>query len=150
MVGNLTLPDYGRVARHSGASPRGLTNSRRMHSEATSDSETEHSGDEGLWLLRRLSVLQFPIKPLQYKEGFLLLTMIGEKAFAIETILETRENSSRATEVLENPRRYSAKEGNAVQHGDLVLVKIFLVFLGPTSARFPMVAKERVTPEFAG
>jgi hypothetical protein len=45
-----------------------------------------------------------PIKLLQYKEGFLLLAVIGEKSFAIEIILKTRENSSRTSKVLENPR----------------------------------------------
>ncbi len=126
-----------------------LTNPMRMHSEATSDSETKQPVDEGLLLLWRLSNLQFPIKLLQYKEGFLLLTVIGDKSFAIEIILNTRENSSRTTKVFENPRCHSAKEGNALQHNDLVLVEIFLILLGPPCRGIAMVAKERVAPEFA-
>src|SRR5580693_1867207 len=104
--------------------------------------------DEVPWLFRRLSTLQFPIKLLQYKVSFLLLTLIGDKSFAIEIILKTRERSPRTTKVLENPRCHSAKEGNALQHGDLVLVKIFLILLGPTSARIGMVAKTCIAAEF--
>src|SRR5258707_5671137 len=90
-----------------------LTNPMRMHSEATSDSETKQPVDEGLLLRWRLSNLQFPIKLLQYKEGFLLLTVIGDKSFAIEVILNTTEYSSRTPKDFENLRLRSANKRNA-------------------------------------
>ena len=121
---------------------------RRMRSDATSDSETKRAVNEGLWLFWWLSNLQFPIKLLKYEEGFFLLTVIGDKSFAIEIILNTRERSPRATKVFEYPRCHSAKEGNAFQHDDLVLVKIFLILLGPPGEGVAMVAKERVATEF--
>ena len=93
-------------------------------------------------LLKRLSALEFLIKLLQYKKGFLLLTMIREKSLAIEIILKMRKRSSRTTKVLENPRRHSAKEGDALQHCDLLCIKIFLILLGPAGERIAMVAKK--------
>src|SRR5580700_5504032 len=101
-------------------------------------------------LQRRLvSALQFPIKLLQYKEGFLLLTMIGDKSFTIEIILKTRENPSRTAKVLENPWGHSAKKGDAFQHVDLVLIKVLLILLGPTSGRSAVIAKKCIASEFA-
>src|SRR5260370_7631286 len=104
----------------------------RMHSEAASDSDTKQPVDEGLLLLWRLSNLQFLIKLLQYKEGFLLLTMIGDKSFAIEIILKTRENSSRAAKVFENPWCHPAEEGNTLQHTKLVLRSASHLFVSST------------------
>jgi len=74
--------------------------------------------------------------------------MIGDKSFAIEIILKTRENSSRAAKVFENPWCHPAEEGNALQHNNLMLVEILLIFLGPTCERIAMVAKECIAPEF--
>ncbi len=52
-------------------------------------------------ILTTLNATQLPIKFLQYKEGSLLLTKIGDKSLAVEIILKTGECSSRTTKVFE-------------------------------------------------
>src|SRR5580704_4811304 len=93
--------------------------------------------------------LQLFIELFQHEECLFLLAMIGYKSLSIEVVLNAGERSSRTAKILENPGRGAAKKGNAFQHGDLVLVERFLIFLGPASLGVAMVAKERVSSKFA-
>src|SRR5258708_36781229 len=100
-------------------------------------------------VLMCLSALHFPVKILQYKESFLFLSMLGYQTFAIEVILNSRQRASRTAKIFQDPRRSSAQKGNAFQHGNLALVKVFLILLAPACERISMIAKARVAPEVA-
>ena len=100
----------------------------------------DHSEAKGTSLLWWQSALQFPIVLLQYEEGFLHLAVIRDEPLTVEIILKTKQRTARTPKILENPRRHSAKKGNALQHGNLVLVQILLVLLGPASGGAAVVA----------
>src|SRR6266404_1662461 len=97
----------------------------------------------------QLSALHFAVKLLKHKESLLFLPMFGYQTFAIEVILNSRKRASRAAKVFQNPRCGSTQKGNAFQHGNLVLIEIFLIFLTPASEGITMVAKSSVAAEFA-
>src|ERR1700730_9029931 len=102
----------------------------RTLSETALDSCANEPVDGWLRLLEWRGALQFPIKHLQYKEGFFLLPVIGKEILAIKIIFHTRDRSARAAEVFKNPRGHSSKKGNALQHDELMLVEVFLILLG--------------------
>src|ERR1700747_531704 len=122
---------------------------KRGLSDATRDRCGAHSEPTGPSLLWWQSALQFPIVLLQYEEGLLPLAAIRDEPLAVEIILKTRQSPARTPKVLENPRRHSPKKGNALQHGNLVLVQILLVLLGPASGGATVVAVKRIAAVFA-
>src|SRR5215467_14653427 len=96
-----------------------------------------------------LSALYFLIELLQYEEGLLFLPMLGYQPFAVEVVFDSRQRAPGTTKVFENPWCKAAQKRNTLQHGNLVLIKILLVFLAPTCERIAMVAKTRIAAKFA-
>src|SRR5438445_8068487 len=101
------------------------------------------------WRCWYLGILQIPIKCLQHEESSLLFSVIAHQPFAIEVILNTGQCSPWTTEVLEDPWRGPAKKRDALQHRDLMPIKILLILLGPTCAGGAVEAEESVPATFA-
>ena len=57
--------------------------------------------------------------------------MVGYEAFAVPTILISRVETERGTEVEQNPRRYTTQVRDIVEHTDIVSIQTCLVFFTP-------------------
>src|SRR5215471_7770929 len=96
-----------------------------------------------------LSALHFLIELLKYEEGLLFLPMLGYQPFAVEVVFDSRQRAPGTTKVFQNPWCKAAQKRNTLQHGNLVLIKILLIFLAPPRERVAMVTKARVAAKFA-
>src|SRR5437762_4850141 len=89
------------------------------------------------------------IKVLQNVEGLFSLTILRDKSLAVVAILNSRQVAMWRTKVFQYPRARSAQKRNLAQCGDLVLVDIFLIFLGPSLRGSAMQALFCIAAEFA-
>src|SRR5215472_11325529 len=103
----------------------------------------------GITFGRRKIVLHFSIELLQDKESLLLFPVFIHQAFSVEVVFDARKRSPRTAKILQDPGRGSFKKRYALEHCDLMLVEVFLIFLRPTCSRVAMVPEEGVSPKLA-
>ncbi len=75
-----------------------------------------------------LSLIPF----LENVKGFLLVTIVGEKALAVVVVLNAVEDTARGTEILENPRGGACQTVYLVEHGTVLTIEILLELFCPT------------------
>src|SRR5580704_9412412 len=100
-----------------------------------------------LWSLR-LSDRLFLVSLLEYIEGHLFVTLIGNKSLSVEFILNAGQHSVRRTKIHQYPGAHSSKLRNAIEHGQLMAVNIRLIFLCPPLVVVSVQAGLRVSPKF--
>src|SRR5580765_7671036 len=80
-----------------------------------------------LWLADRL----LSVCLLQDKKCLLLLSLFRNETFSIEVVLYSRQRTAWRAKVHEDPRRHSPQLRNAIEHDELMLVDVGLIFLRP-------------------
>src|SRR5271167_3199203 len=90
--------------------------------------------------LMDLGFLQIKIVFLKNEECLLFLTLVADQAFPVVKILKVGKCTARTVKIFQDPRCGPAQERDPLEHSDLMLIEVFLIFLGPASLSISMVS----------